>query len=194
MVDTVLLITMKHLALFYARYAAYSLQKQDESGAATHITSYYNQMDTIQKTIKDRLKLIKENKDRLHDWRLAQVSGVKNKDPSRSMLADAFMTSSDPDPWAVSYWADEHNKKGEHKHKAHNKAIFSKDWDYTQSDSAATAERDAFVTRLKDHIARVLHPDEMVEQAWTATMKAASKFLCPPDPIMTILKVRSLKF
>ena len=191
MIDTMLFITMKHLALFYARYAAYALQKGDEKEAAVHITSYYNQMDTMRKTIDDRLKLIKGNVDRLRAWRLANVTEVKDKDPSRSMLVDAIMVSRDPDPCAVSYWVDEYTKKGEHRKNATNKAVFSKDWDYGQSHSDATTERDNYVTRLRAHIDRVLHPDEMVHQAWTATMKAASRFLCPPDPIMTILKVCS---
>ena len=192
MIDTILLITMKYLALFYARYAAYALQKGDEKEATTHITSYYNQMDTMRKTIDDRLKLIKGNVDRLRAWRLARVTEVKDEDHSRSVLLDVVMDSSDPEPHAFSYWVDEYTKKDEHRKNATGpKGFFSKEWDYGQSHSDATTERDDYVTRLRAHIGRVLHPDEMVQQAWTATMKAASRFLCPPDPIITILKVCS---
>ena len=92
-IDTMLFITMKHLALFYACYTAYALQKGDEGEAAVRIMSYYDQMDAIRKTIADRLKLLRENMFRFRDWRLAKVSDVGDKDPNRSMFADAFMES-----------------------------------------------------------------------------------------------------
>lgn len=183
---------MKYIALFYARHAAHALREGDEKGAAVHITSYYNQMDTMQKTIDDRLKLVEENMTRLRDWRLARVSGVKKKDDSRDIVFSMFVDVPDPQPFAVSYWVDDYTKKEGPCYNASIKSTYSRDWDHTKSDVKATADRDAYVTRLKAHIARVLRPDEMVRQAWTATMKAASKFLCPPDPIMTTLKVCSL--
>ena len=88
-----LFITTKHLTLFDPRHAAYALQKGDEGEATVRITSYYDQMDAIRKAIADRFKLLRENMFRFRDWRLAKVSDVRDKDPNRSMFADAFMES-----------------------------------------------------------------------------------------------------
>lgn len=51
------------------------------------------------------------------------MSGTKTVDLSRSMFADAFIESPDPDPYALSYWKDEYTKKGGHKKNATNMAF-----------------------------------------------------------------------